>query len=71
MRQIFLKINLNYYLHQVANETKEKEDFGKYICENYQIPVIKNGDQVMSFEEFCKRIKGQEIKSRSITTNER
>jgi hypothetical protein len=49
-------------LHQVANETKEKEDFGKYICENYQIPVIKNGDQVMSFEEFCKRIKGQEIK---------
>ncbi len=52
-------------IHQVANETKEKEDFGKYICDNYQIPVIKNGDQVISFEEFCKRIKGQEIKIES------
>ena len=49
-------------IHQVANETKQKEDFGKYICENYQIPVIKNEDQVISFEEFCKRIRGQEIK---------
>lgn len=52
-------------LHQVANQTKEKEDFSKYICGNYQIPVIKNGDQVISFEEFCKRIKGKEIKIES------
>ncbi|HKX86882.1 MAG TPA: PKD domain-containing protein [Flavobacterium sp.] len=53
-------------IHQVANETKEKGDFGKYICDNYQIPVIKNGDQVISFEEFCTRIKGKEIKIESL-----
>lgn len=53
-------------IHQVANQTKQKEDFSKYICDNYQIPVIKNGDQVIAFEEFCTRIKGKEIKIESL-----
>ncbi len=49
-------------LMQVANQSKTKEDFSKYICGDYEIPVIKNGKNPIPFSEFCKQLKGKEIK---------
>lgn len=49
-------------LMQVANQSKTKDDFGKYTCGNYDIPVVVNGRKLKTFSEFCKSIKGKEIK---------
>lgn len=53
-------------LMQVANQSKTKEDFAKYICDDYEIPVVKNGKVLLTFSELCKNIKGKEIKVESI-----
>lgn len=49
-------------LLQVANQSKTKEDFAQYLCGNFEIPVIKDNDKILKFSEFCKNIKGKEIR---------
>ncbi|MBT2623739.1 PKD domain-containing protein [Chryseobacterium sp. ISL-6] len=49
-------------LMQVATESKTKDDFGPYMCEKYDIPVVVNGKKIISFEEFCQLIAGKKIK---------
>lgn len=53
-------------IYQVANQSKEKEDFSEYLCNNYEIPVIVNEKKTISFSEFCNDITGKEIKIESL-----
>ncbi|MEN7551930.1 PKD domain-containing protein [Rapidithrix thailandica] len=47
---------------QVAAQAKTKEDFAQYICDDFEIPVVKNSNKIISFAQFCKSIQGKEIK---------
>lgn len=49
-------------LLQVSKESKTKEDFASFVCEDFEIPVVKNGEKIISFAEFCKSIQGKEIR---------
>ncbi|AMA50390.1 MULTISPECIES: PKD domain-containing protein [Flavobacterium] len=49
-------------LKQVAAQVKTKDDFKEYLCGNFEIPVVVNDDNVMSFSELCKSISGKQIK---------
>lgn len=53
-------------LMQVANQSKTKDDFGKYTCGDFDIPVVVNKEKLITFTEFCKKIKGKEIKIEAI-----
>jgi len=54
-------------LLKVAEQSKTKEDFGEYICQNYDMPVIKNQSEMLTFTEFCLSIKGKKIRFESVT----
>lgn len=54
-------------LLKVAEQSKTKEDFNEYLCNNYEMPVIKNQDELMTFADFCLDIKGEKIKVESLT----
>ncbi len=49
-------------LLDVAKQSKTKEDFGKYTCENYDFPVVKNNKEIIPFSEFCDKIQDKKIK---------
>ncbi|MFC7773146.1 PKD domain-containing protein [Flavobacterium sp. GCM10027622] len=53
-------------LHQVAKQSKTKDDFGPYLCEDYKIPVLINDSKIMPFDEFCKKITGKTLKISNI-----
>ncbi len=54
-------------LLKVAEQSKTKEDFSEYLCENYEIPVVKNQKELMTFADFCLGIKGKDIRVESLT----
>lgn len=56
-------------LRNVASQSKTKEDFAKYLCEDYDIPVVKNGQELITFAELCKKIEGKEVKFTTIRLN--
>jgi len=49
-------------LQGVTNQSKSEEDFAKYTGGNYDFPVIKNDDKIITFSQLCKDISGQKIK---------
>lgn len=49
-------------LFQVASQAKTKDDFSQFFCGNLDRPVIKDNEQILKFSEFCKKIKGKEIR---------
>lgn len=49
-------------LLQVANQSKTKDDFSQFFCGNLELPVVKDNNQILKFSEFCKNIKGKEIR---------
>lgn len=53
-------------LLKVAKQEITKEDFAQYLCEDYMVPVLKNGEKLMTFTDFCKDIKDKEIKVESL-----
>lgn len=59
-------------LHQVAKQSKTKDDFGNFLCEDYKIPVLINDSKIMPFDEFCKKLIGKTLKISKIrlTTND-
>lgn len=56
-------------LLKVAEQSKTKEDFSEYICNQYEIPVIKNDDELLTFADFCLKIKGEKIKVETLLLN--
>lgn len=56
-------------LLKVAEQSKTKEDFIEYVCQDYEIPVIKNDEKLLTFADFCLSIKGKNIKVESIILN--
>jgi len=56
-------------LRGVANQNKTKEDFASYLCEDYEIPVVKNGKELITFTELCKAIAGKNIKLLALRLN--
>ncbi len=59
-------------LHQVAKQSKTKDDFGAFLCDDFKIPVLINDSKIMPFDEFCKKLIGKTLKISKIrlTTNE-
>lgn len=59
-------------LHQVAKQSKTKDDFGAFLCNDFKIPVLINDSKIMPFDEFCKKLIGKTLKISKIrlTTNE-
>jgi PKD repeat protein len=53
-------------LHQVAKQSKTKDDFGTFLCDDYKIPVLINDSKIMPFDEFCKKITGKTLKISNI-----
>ncbi|MTI31748.1 PKD domain-containing protein [Xanthovirga aplysinae] len=49
-------------LFQIANRRKTKEDLFDQLCGNFDIPVVKNDKELITFSELCKDIKGRKIK---------
>ena len=54
-------------LLKVAEQSMTKEDFNEYICQDYEMPVIKNQSKMMNFTEFCLAIKGKKIRIESLS----
>jgi len=53
-------------LLDVASQAKTKDDFSDYLCENFDVPVLVNGEDLFSFTDFCQKIKGKEIRFEAI-----
>lgn len=53
-------------LQQVAKQSKTKDDFGTFLCEDYKIPVLINDSRIMPFDEFCKSLIGKTLKISNI-----
>lgn len=53
-------------LLEVAKQNKAKEDFGKYTCNKYDFPVVKNDNVIIPFSEFCETIQNKSIKIKSL-----
>lgn len=56
-------------LHKVAEGSKVKDDFADYLCDDLDIPVVKNDHDLLTFTELCAQLKGQKIKIESIRLN--
>ncbi len=53
-------------LHQVAKQSKTKDDFAEFLCNDFKIPVLINDSKILPFDEFCKKIVGQKLKISNI-----
>jgi PKD repeat protein len=49
-------------IEKVAGGSLIKDDFAEYLCNNFDIPVIKNDDELITFAELCESLKGKKIK---------
>jgi hypothetical protein len=56
-------------LLKVAEGSKVKDDFEEFLCGNYEIPVVKNGEDLLTFDQFCENIKGKKIRIDAIRLN--
>lgn len=56
-------------LLKVAEGSKVKDDFEEFLCGNYEMPVVKNGEDLLTFEQFCDNIKGKKIRIDAIRLN--
>jgi hypothetical protein len=53
-------------LNKVAEGSKVKDDFSDYLCDDLDIPVVKNDNDLLTFAQLCAAMKGKKIKIESI-----
>ena len=56
-------------LTKVAEGNKVKDDFAEYLCDDLDIPIVKNDTDLLTFSQLCASIKGKKIKIESIRLN--
>lgn len=56
-------------LIKVAEGSKVKDDFSEFLCDDLDIPIVKNDDELLTFSQLCSSIKGKKIKIESIRLN--
>jgi hypothetical protein len=56
-------------LTKVAEGSKVKDDFTDFLCDDLEIPVVKNGSDLLTFAQLCSNIKGKKIKIEAIRLN--
>jgi hypothetical protein len=56
-------------LLKVAEGSKVKDDFEEYLCGNFEIPVVKNGEDLLTFDQLCEIIKGKTIRIDALRLN--
>lgn len=56
-------------LLKVAEGSKVKDDFEDFLCGNYEMPVVKNGEDLLTFDQFCQNIKGKKIRIDALRLN--
>lgn len=56
-------------LNKVAEGSKVKDDFSEYLCDDLDIPIVKNDSDLLTFSQLCAAIKGKKIKIESIRLN--
>ncbi|MCD0469046.1 PKD domain-containing protein [Flavobacterium sp. JAS] len=56
-------------LTKVAEGSKVKDDFTEYLCDDLDIPVVKNDNDLLTFSQLCASIKGKKIRIESIRLN--
>jgi hypothetical protein len=56
-------------LNKVAEGSKVKDDFSEFLCDDLDIPIVKNDTDLLTFAQLCSAIKGKKIKIESIRLN--
>jgi PKD repeat protein len=56
-------------LNKVAEGSKVKDDFIDYLCDDFDIPIVKNDSELLTFAQLCASIKGKKIRIESIRLN--
>src|SRR4051812_1860859 len=56
-------------LRKVAEGSKVKDDFAEYLCDDLDIPVVKNDNDLLTFSQLCAAIKGKKIRIDAIRLN--
>ncbi|MDN3672779.1 PKD domain-containing protein [Flavobacterium branchiarum] len=56
-------------LIKVTQGNKVKDDFTEYLCDNLDIPIVKNNKDLLTFSQLCASIKGKKIRIESIRLN--
>ena len=56
-------------LNKVAEGSKVKDDFADFLCDDLDIPVVKNDADLITFSQLCAGMKGKKIKIQSIRLN--
>lgn len=56
-------------LNKVAEGSKVKDDFSEFLCDDLDIPVVKNDRDLLTFSQLCAVIKGKKVKIESIRLN--
>ncbi len=56
-------------LKKVAEGSKVKDDFSEYLCDDLEIPTVKNDSELLTFAQLCENIKGKKIKIEAIRLN--
>ena len=56
-------------LNKVAEGSKVKDDFTDFLCDDLDVPVVKNDTDLITFSQLCAAIKGKKIRIESIRLN--
>lgn len=56
-------------LNKVAEGSKVKDDFTEFLCDDLDIPIVKNDTDLLTFSQLCASIKGKKIRIESIRLN--
>ncbi len=56
-------------LAKVTEGSKVKDDFAEYLCDDFEIPIVKNNTDLLTFAQLCENIKGKKIKIESLRLN--
>lgn len=56
-------------LNKVAEGSKVKDDFSEFLCDDLDIPIVKNDTDLLTFSQLCSALKGKKIKIESIRLN--
>lgn len=67
-KRLLTEEQFKLYLQDVVCKGKKTEEFESYLCDGMQTRVVSK-DKSETFEEFCNRIRGKNIKITSVTVN--
>ncbi|OXB10954.1 PKD domain-containing protein [Flavobacterium plurextorum] len=56
-------------LNKVAEGSKVKDDFAEFLCDDLDVPIVKNDKDLITFSQLCASLKGKKIKIESIRLN--